>query len=179
MSALPCPTCSLDLDTVDCVVLEASWHRLMNRDIAVCPTCETVVYIVEEHIEDRDERWCGTVLDAYLHEEITDIAKDLGILPAKVVETFAEARKLFRKEAGCQDEQTDAIVWRVLRTVKEMGVSPLMVLGQIASMLHEELPLRRWFWDKWREDVRASHDAHRRKLAELRRRAAFAFPFAH
>lgn len=173
MSTLPCPTCGLDLDTVDCLVLEASWHPLMKRDIAVCPTCETVVYIVEERVEDRDERWCGTVLDAYRHEEITDTAKDLGVQPAEVVDIFADARRLFRKEGGCQDEQADAIVWRTLRTATQIGVSPVMVRAQIACLLQEELALRRWFWDRWREEIRASHEARRRNLAELQRRAAF------
>lgn len=169
MNSLLCPVCKLDLDTVDCVHLEWSWHPLMRQDIAVCPTCHSVLSLYEQTIDEPEERLCWTERDAYKHEEIYDIAHGLGVLPTEVVDIFGDARKLFSREAGCLDEQTDAIVWRVLRAANDIGTTATMIRAQIACLLHEELEMKRWFWLRWLDDIRVAHEAHARRMTELAR----------
>lgn len=104
---------------------------------------------------------------------VEDIARRLGILPTEVADICADARKVFRREAGCTDEQTDSIVWSALQTATEGHISRMIVRAQIAGLLMEQLALRRWFWTRWKADVAESHRRREAELAEMQRRGQY------
>lgn len=152
---LECPRCKLNLSAQGAwLEIEASWHpKMWGTHVGICPTCQSALRLYEV----RDEDYYGTIVmcqEVELHEDIEQTAKTLGLMPSEIVDILHDARSLFRREAGLDRSEADAVVWRVLDLIrKDTDISSTLIRARIATLLLEELELKSWFYKKWTEQM--------------------------